>query len=34
VIRSSLAELINNAETDNDGGFSGHKAKGNIIREL
>jgi hypothetical protein len=34
VISSSLVALINNEDTDNDGGFSGHKANGNINREL
>jgi len=34
VIRSSLEKFINNEVTDNDGGVSGHIAKGNIIREL
>ncbi len=34
MISSSLVALINNEDTDNDGGFSGHKANGNINREL
>ena len=34
VISSSLVALINNEDIDNDGGCSGHKANGNISREL